>query len=503
MSPLASSFSFSLSFFLLALLLLSESNAQLSSSFYDSTCPDASTIVRSKIEEALKTDSRIAASLLRLHFHDCFVDGCDASVLLDNSDTIQSEKDALPNNNSARGFDVVDDIKAELEKACPLTVSCADLLALAAQASVSLQGGPSWTVLLGRRDSLTANRDGARPALPSPFDDLTTIASKFAALGLDTEDMVALSGKLYNFDGRGNPDPTLDPNYLTLLRQQCPENGTGFTPVNLDPTSPDGFDSNYFRNLQTGRGLLQSDQELFSTPNASSISLVNSFSNDQTAFFQSFARSMIRMGNLSPLTGSNGEIRLDCRKVNAGPLVLIGFCFAHASDLLPFLQFAMSSEHSGVSIQFPSILFHVFDEVLLHSHRYCWMLNRHFKMRESRWRILIIVVIRHSCCGGIKGLVYIPEDETTASDFIEQWVSICEPAKNKVKSELTELSFAEQCTNCEKEAVNVSLGNLLTYPCSLDRRGAWDVSTISEEGVFLDWGARGNLLSVVDVDFIG
>ncbi|XWS34799.1 hypothetical protein CRYUN_Cryun21dG0068400 [Craigia yunnanensis] len=75
-----------------------------------------------------------------------------------------------------------------------------------------------------------------------------------------------------------------------------------------------------------------------------------------------------------------------------------------------------------------------------------------------------IVVIGHSCCGGIKGLMSIPDDGTTASDFIEQWVSICAPAKNKVKSENNELSFSEQCTNCEKEAVNVSLGNLLTYP---------------------------------------
>ncbi|XVE75044.1 hypothetical protein DITRI_Ditri12bG0065800 [Diplodiscus trichospermus] len=75
-----------------------------------------------------------------------------------------------------------------------------------------------------------------------------------------------------------------------------------------------------------------------------------------------------------------------------------------------------------------------------------------------------IVVIGHSCCGGIKGLMSIPDDGTTASDFIEQWVSICAPAKTKVKSENNELSFSEQCTNCEKEAVNVSLGNLLTYP---------------------------------------
>ncbi|OIV93077.1 hypothetical protein TanjilG_20739 [Lupinus angustifolius] len=75
-----------------------------------------------------------------------------------------------------------------------------------------------------------------------------------------------------------------------------------------------------------------------------------------------------------------------------------------------------------------------------------------------------IVVIGHSCCGGIKGLMSIPDDGTTASEFIENWVQICNPAKSKVKVEASSLSFSEQCTNCEKEAVNVSLGNLLTYP---------------------------------------
>ncbi|KAG4921324.1 hypothetical protein JHK85_050927 [Glycine max] len=91
-----------------------------------------------------------------------------------------------------------------------------------------------------------------------------------------------------------------------------------------------------------------------------------------------------------------------------------------------------------------------------------------------------IVVIGHSCCGGIKGLMSIPDDGTTASEFIEHWVQICTPAKSKVKTEASTLEFSEQCTNCEKaimpsrievffltamqEAVNVSLGNLLTYP---------------------------------------
>ncbi|XP_057508112.1 carbonic anhydrase 2-like isoform X1 [Actinidia eriantha] len=75
-----------------------------------------------------------------------------------------------------------------------------------------------------------------------------------------------------------------------------------------------------------------------------------------------------------------------------------------------------------------------------------------------------ILVIGHSCCGGIKGLMSIPDDGSTASDFIENWVKICLPAKAKVKSECSGMDFADQCSNLEKEAVNISLGNLLTYP---------------------------------------
>ncbi|KAB1222388.1 Peroxidase 53 [Morella rubra] len=117
---------------------LYESNAQLTATFYASTCPNVSSIVSNAVQQALQSDSRIGASLIRLHFHDCFVNGCDASILLDDSANIQSEKNAGPNTNSTRGFDVVDNIKTALENSCPGVVSCADLLALAAEASVSL-----------------------------------------------------------------------------------------------------------------------------------------------------------------------------------------------------------------------------------------------------------------------------------------------------------------------------------------------------------------------------
>jgi peroxidase len=69
--------------------------------------------------------------------------GCDGSLLLDDDNpAIQSEKHVPGNDKSARGFEVVDDIKSALEKACPGVVSCADILALAAEISVELVRTP-------------------------------------------------------------------------------------------------------------------------------------------------------------------------------------------------------------------------------------------------------------------------------------------------------------------------------------------------------------------------
>ncbi|KAG2395511.1 Peroxidase 15 [Vigna angularis] len=275
----------------------SVTNAQLSPTFYRTTCPNIFNIVFQVIFQASTTDPRIGASLLRLHFHDCFVQGCDASVLLNNTATIESEQDAIPNNNSIRGLD---------------------------------GGGPGWPVLLGRRDSLTANRTLANQNLPAPFFNLTQLKAAFAVQGLNTTDLVALSGghtfgrahcstfnnRLYNFNNTGNPDPTLNTTYLATLRLICPQNDTGNNLTNLDLTTPDQFDNKYYSNLQHLNGLLQSDQELFSTPGADTIPIVNSFSSNQNAFFANFVASMIKMGNIGVLTGTDGEIRTQCNFVN-------------------------------------------------------------------------------------------------------------------------------------------------------------------------------------------
>ncbi|TYH05568.1 hypothetical protein ES288_A08G093400v1 [Gossypium darwinii] len=310
------------------------SKAQLTPTFYDGTCPNVTAIIRQVLVNASFSDPRIGASLIRLHFHDCFVQGCDASILLD--DPVNGEKEAIPNNNSARGYEVIDAMKAALESACPNTVSCADILAIASEQSVStLAGGPSWAVPVGRRDGFTANRTLANSNLPGFNNTLDRLKDRFSNVGLNTSiDLVALSGahtfgraqcltftsRLYNFTGVGDTDPTLNATYLEELRQICPQGGNSSVLTDLDPTTPDGFDNNYFTNLQVNRGLLRSDQNLFSTEGADTIEIVNRFSSNQTAFFESFVESMIRMGNISPLTGTEGEIRSNCRAVNSATI---------------------------------------------------------------------------------------------------------------------------------------------------------------------------------------
>lgn len=128
---------------------------------------------------------------------------------------------------------------------------------------------------------------------------------------------LTFNGRLYNFNNTGVPDPTLNTTYLQRLRQICPQGGNASVIANLELTTPDAFDNNYFSNLLSNQGLLQSDQELFSTTGADAVAIVNHFSANQSAFFESFVKSMIRMGNLSVLTGTHGEIRLNCREVNA------------------------------------------------------------------------------------------------------------------------------------------------------------------------------------------
>uniref|UniRef100_A0A7N2M5V0 peroxidase n=1 Tax=Quercus lobata TaxID=97700 RepID=A0A7N2M5V0_QUELO len=119
--------------------------------------------------------------------------GCDASVLLDDTSTFIGEKTAFPNNNSLRGFDVVDTIKSQLENICPGVVSCADILAVAARDSVVALGGTNWTVQLGRRDSTTASLTAAKSDILISTLNLSGLLT-FSNKVFTAKELVALSG---------------------------------------------------------------------------------------------------------------------------------------------------------------------------------------------------------------------------------------------------------------------------------------------------------------------
>ncbi|KAM0946264.1 putative peroxidase [Dioscorea sansibarensis] len=111
----------------------------LSFTFYDSKCPKLESIIRDQLKKAFKKDIGLAAGLLRVHFHDCFVQGCDGSVLLDGSASGPSEQDAPPNLTlRPSAFKAINDLRAAIDKQCGRVVSCADVAALAARDSVFL-----------------------------------------------------------------------------------------------------------------------------------------------------------------------------------------------------------------------------------------------------------------------------------------------------------------------------------------------------------------------------
>lgn len=181
-------------------------------------------------------------------------------------------------------------------------------------------GGPTWTVPLGRRDARTASQSQANTEIPSPFSDLATLTANFAAKGFTAAEMTALSGghsigfaRCSTFRNRIYNATNIDPAFATTRRATCPATGGDTNLAPLDATQ-NTFDNNYYKQLVARRGLLRSDQELFN--NGSQDALVRTYSNDPARFNRDFAAAMVKMSNLSPLTGTNGEIRRSCGVVN-------------------------------------------------------------------------------------------------------------------------------------------------------------------------------------------
>ena len=110
-------------------------------------------------------------------------------------------------------------------------------------------------------------------------------------------------------------DSNIDASFAKLRRSKCPRSGSDNVLAPLDLQTPTCFDNLYFKNLLNKKGLLHSDQELFNGSSKTD-NLVKKYATDTHAFFKDFALGMIKMSKIKPLTGTKGQIRINCRKVN-------------------------------------------------------------------------------------------------------------------------------------------------------------------------------------------
>lgn len=274
--------------------------AALRVGYYALSCPNAEGIVMNAMARAMQRDTGAAPGVLRLHFHDCFVDGCDGSVLLEGPN---SEKTAAPNLN-LRGFEVVDEAKADLEAVCPGVVSCADILAFGARDAVELTGGVGWSVPAGRLDGRESVAARASADIPDPGFDVGQLNNMFARKGLTQSDMIVLSGA--HSIGRAH---CVSVKSDSPLRAAC-EGGRTFS---LDPT-PERWDNAYYANVVNQQGVMSSDQTLFDSSGTRPETMLNAALD--TTWQLRFSQVIVRMGAIGVRSGPDGEVRRSCRFVN-------------------------------------------------------------------------------------------------------------------------------------------------------------------------------------------
>ncbi|CAI9787062.1 unnamed protein product [Fraxinus pennsylvanica] len=250
---------------------------QLKVGFHFLTCPIAETIVNSVVKEAIQSKPAFPLVLLRLNFHDCFVEGCDGSILI--------EKDPDPEKRAnghqrVDGFDHIQEAKDHLEAQCPGVVSCADIVTLAARDTIALGGGTVYEVETGRRDGRISNE----------------------------KELVLLSA------GRDDSDPKIKHAFLPVLKNQCPKNGNASDRILPDQVSIDKFDNQSLRNIKNGMVVLASDARLYDgniTKKIMESYAVSTGHNRAAAlsFVKDFSTAMVKMGRIGVKIGTNGEIR--------------------------------------------------------------------------------------------------------------------------------------------------------------------------------------------------
>ncbi|EEE66279.1 hypothetical protein OsJ_22484 [Oryza sativa Japonica Group] len=292
---------------------------QLRTDYYSTICPNLETIVRSSVKQSMAASPISAPATLRLFFHDCAVRGCDASIMIVNSNGDDEWRNSDNQSLKPEGFTTVLNAKAAVDSdpQCRYKVSCADILALAARESVYQSGGPNYQVELGRYDGRVSTRDSV--VLPHANFNLDQLNAFFAGLGLSQTDMIALSGghtfgaaDCRFFQYRIGADPAMDQGFAAQLRNTCGGNPNNF--AFLNGATPAAFDNAYYRGLQQGRGSSAPTRRCTPTSGRAAPSTTT---REPERLFGGFAAAMTRLGRVGVKTAATGgEIRRDCRFPN-------------------------------------------------------------------------------------------------------------------------------------------------------------------------------------------
>ncbi|KAK4485079.1 hypothetical protein RD792_007687 [Penstemon davidsonii] len=322
--------------------------------YYKDSCPQAEDIIKEQVKLLYKRHKNTAFSWLRNIFHDCFVESCDASLLLDSTRRVLSEKET-DRSFGMRNFRYLETIKEALERECPGVVSCADILVLSARdgiASVSLSftfppeffdcksgrkrvqgkkfninvGGPYIPLKTGRRDGRKSRADILEQHLPDHNESMTVVLERFANIGIDTPGVVALLGS--HSVGRTHcvklvhrlypeVDPSLNPSHVEHMLHKCPDSipdPKAVQYVRNDRGTPMKLDNNYYKNILDNKGLLIVDHQLATDKRTKPF--VKKMAKSEDYFFKEFARAITILSENNPLTGTKGEIRKQCNLAN-------------------------------------------------------------------------------------------------------------------------------------------------------------------------------------------
>lgn len=217
-----------------------------------------------------------------------------------------------------------------MELSCPGIASCSDVLAQATRDLVTLVGGPSYEVLLGRKDSLVSKSSAVEGNVPRANQTVDEMIKLFAAKGFSVQEMVALSGgrtigfsnckefsdRLFNFSKTTPTDPEIHPKLAEALKKTCADyqKNPGMSAFS-DATTPGKFDNMYYRNLLRGMGLLASDQALAKDPRTKKF--VELYAGDEAAFFRDFSQAMEKLSVLEIKAEGKGEVRRRCDVFNS------------------------------------------------------------------------------------------------------------------------------------------------------------------------------------------